>query len=1039
MKFFPVLLFTVCFQISKAQYWQQQVNYDINVKLDDVKHELYAFESFEYINNSPDVLNFIYVHLWPNAYQKKRTALFRQLEKNKNKIYYKLNDNEFGLIDSLDFQSQNQKLKWAFCKGDSSDIAIVYLPSSLKTGERITITTPFHVKIPASSISRLGHTGQQYQITQWYPKPAVYDKTGWNQMPYLNQGEFYSEFGTFDVKITLPRNYVLGATGDLVDGASELAWMNERFEKSKDEGYRMNVLNATLKDSTKFNLKSSSEYKTLHFHQEQVHDFAWFTSKTYLVLKDEVILPASKNKVTAWALFSPKFYQTWKNAPKYIVRSVTAYSKWNGAYMYKHVTAVEGALSAGAGMEYPNITVLPGESDSSTLDLVVAHEVGHNWFYGMLGTNERKHAWMDEGINTSNEIRYMDENYKNHDILKAYGIPNFISNMAGLENTNDRKVQSLEYILQTRINKAQPCNINARNFSPINYGAIVYAKTGLSFYHLRKYLGDELYDRCMQTYFDTWKIKHPQPEDLKAILEQVSGKNLDWLFKGFIQTNQVLDYKIKSAKQKGNVIDITLKNKSNIQAPIHIGVLKGDSLVTSQWFDGFEKDKVVSINTSRVDFDKVVIDPKQDMLQPFRRNDYLKAKGLFKKMEGLKISLLPRFEDDRNTPIYMAPVVGYNDHNKWMLGAWVHNLELPKHFEYQLMPMYAFGSNTLTGQGSFFYNTLKGERWSNMKIGVVVKSYRDFVGPYLNYFLSRTNPQLAISSYPLSETIAGDYLKIAPEITFHMRNKNYNKQATSYFKFRSINIFRNFSSKEIVNPISEFENINVFSYNYTKKLLLYQEWVDPKLELSPDFGKLSASYKIHIVYNRKRTKGLTARAFGGIFLYNNYSTIDVVDNSGKKVGSTRLPILFRNESKYYSLSGLNDYLYDNAYPVRNATGTGFFQQNWFMENDGAMKNVNGLNDEFDRIFSLNLKLDVPKLPIYFYHDFALVNRSLLKETNGVNNFGVAFVLVRNIAEIYFPIYNNRIDFYKKGIYAKSIRFQLNLDLMNPVKLLKDNF
>jgi Peptidase family M1 domain len=1029
MKFSPVLLFIVCFQISKAQYWQQQVNYDISVKLDDVKHELHAFESFEYINNSPDALNFIYVHLWPNAYQKKRTALFRQLEKNKNKIYYKLKDNEFGLIDSLDFQSQNQKLKWAFCKGDSSDIAIVYLPNLLKTGEKITITTPFHVKIPASSISRLGHTGQQYQITQWYPKPAVYDKTGWNQMPYLNQGEFYSEFGTFDVKITLPKNYVLGATGDLVNGASELTWMEEIVEKSKDEVYRMNVLNATLKDSTKFNLKSSCEYKTLHFHQEQVHDFAWFTSKTYLVLKEEVVLPTSKNKVTAWALFSPKFYQTWKNATKYITRSVTAYSKWNGDYMYKHVTAVEGALSAGAGMEYPNITVLPGESDSSMLDLVVAHEVGHNWFYGMLGTNERKHAWMDEGINTSNEIRYMDENYKNHDILKAYGIPNFISNMAGLENTNDRKVQSLEYILQTRINKAQSCNINARNFSPFNYGAIVYAKTGLSFYHLRKYLGDELYDRCMQTYFNTWKIKHPQPEDLKIIVEQVSGKNLDWLFKDFLQTNQVLDYKIKSVKQNSNIIDITLKNKSRIQAPVHVGLLKGDSLVASQWFEGFEKGKVISINTNSLDFDKVVIDPKQEMLQPFRRNDYLKTKGIFKKLEAIKISLLPQFEDDKHTPIYLAPVVGYNNHNKWMLGAWIHNLELPKHFEYQLMPMYAFGSNTLTGQGCFFYNTLSGTRLSNIKIGAVIKSYRDLQRNYSDIDLPFEKP---IQQYR-------DYVKFAPEIMFLIRNRNYNKAATSYFKYRSVNILKGFGS-----PINAFEEdiefISVFNYNYTKELLLYQEWIDPQLELAPDFGKLSASYKIHIVYNRKKTRGFTARAFGGIMLYNNTKgpelNYNFVTCNRCLSESPGVPI---NNSKQFSLSGLNDYLYDNTYPVRNSLGSGFFQQNWYMEKDGAMKNVNGLRDNYDRIFSLNLKLDVPKLPIYFFHDFAIVNNRTFKESKGVNNFGVAFVLIRNIAEVYFPIYNDRVDFYKKGVYAKSIRFQLNLDMMNPVKLLKDNF
>jgi hypothetical protein len=1036
MRFIYVFTFLFFVQFSFSQYWQQQVNFNIDVKLDDAKHELSAFETIEYINNSPNELKFIYMHLWPNAYQKKRTALFRQLEKNKNKIYYKLKANEFGFIDSLDFKANGEKLKWEFCQKDSIDVAKLYFSTPLKSGESVKISTPFRVKIPSSAISRLGHTEQQYQITQWYPKPAVYDIDGWQQMPYLNQGEFYSEFGTFDVKISLPKNYVVGATGDLVNGETEINWMNERVELSKDQSFRNRVANANYSDTSKFKLQSDKEFKTLHFHQEQVHDFAWFTAKNYLITKDEVELHYSKNKVTTWALFSPNYYKTWQYAAKYVSRAVNAYSKWNGDYMYKHATAVEGALSAGAGMEYPNITVLPGDGDSVMLDLVTAHEVGHNWFYGMLGTNERKYAWMDEGINTSNEIRYMNDYYENTNLLVSFGVPSELSVKFGLKGADDKKVQQLEYILQTRINKAQACNINARNYSSANYGAIVYAKTGLSFYYLRQYLGDELYDKCMRAYFSQWKIKHPQPEDLKNVAENISGKNLDWLFKDLLGTKEVLDYKIQSATQKENAIEINIKNKSTIAAPIHVGLIKNDSLVASQWFEGFPSKSILSFNTSIKDYDKIVIDPNEDMVQPYRRNDHLKAKGLFKKLEPIQINFLAKFEDDKHTPINIAPVVGYNDHNKWMLGMWIHNLEITKHFEYQLMPMYAFGSKTLTGQGSFFYNTLKGERWSNVKVGITAKSYREFNARYVRYFYDRnySTPTILVG---INDVLSSDYLKLAPEITFSMRNRNYNKAATSYFKFRSVNIFKYFTSN-VFNFNNEFENINIFSYNYTKKLLLYQEWVDPKLELSPDFGKLSASYKIHIVYNRKKTRGFTARAFGGIFLYDNVKVYDFVDYNGAIIGKVRDKEIFRNNNKQYSLSGLNDYLYDNTYPVRNSTGNGFFQQNWYMEKDGAMKNVNGLSDNYDRIFSLNLKLDVPKLPIYFYHDFAVVNNRSFKESKGVNNFGVALVLVRDIAEIYFPIYNDRVDFYKNGAYSKAIRFQLNLDLMNPVKILKDN-
>ena len=195
-------------------YFQQEVNYTIHVKLDDVKSEFTADEKIEYINNSPSTITFIYMHLWPNAYKDNSTPLAKQLlESGNTKLYYAKED-EHGYIDQIDFKINEQPAKWEYLK-DTIDICKLYLNEPLKSGEKIIISTPFHVKIPSGEISRMGHIGQSYQITQWYPKPAVFDRKGWNYMPYLNQGEFYSEFGSFDVSITLPKNYVLGATGDL--------------------------------------------------------------------------------------------------------------------------------------------------------------------------------------------------------------------------------------------------------------------------------------------------------------------------------------------------------------------------------------------------------------------------------------------------------------------------------------------------------------------------------------------------------------------------------------------------------------------------------------------------------------------------------------------------------------------------------------------------------------------------------------------------------------------------------------------------------
>jgi len=196
--FISVASFSV---FSQNNYWQQKVDYKIEVKLNDDKHEIYGFESFNYFNNSSDTLYFIYIHLWPNAYKNDKTPLGKQLWEVKNQILRFGGDDKRGYIDSLDFKVNEQKVKIEF---EEVDICKLILNTPLLPNQTLEVSTPFRVKIPSGEISRLGHIGQSYQITQWYPKPAVYDKNGWNQISYLNQGEFYSEYGSFDVKITVP-------------------------------------------------------------------------------------------------------------------------------------------------------------------------------------------------------------------------------------------------------------------------------------------------------------------------------------------------------------------------------------------------------------------------------------------------------------------------------------------------------------------------------------------------------------------------------------------------------------------------------------------------------------------------------------------------------------------------------------------------------------------------------------------------------------------------------------------------------------------
>jgi len=527
-------IFCPFLKASSQDYFQQQVNYKIHVTLNDRKHELNGFESVEYINNSPDTLGFLYFHLWPNAYSDNRTELARELFRanGKSKLF---NDTELkGYIDSLDFETEGHPFQWNLLSEDP-DICKIILNNPLKPGDTINITTPFHVKIPKGITSRLGHIGESYQISQWYPKPAVYDRSGWHQMPYLDQAEFYSEFGSFDVSITLPSNYIVGATGDL---------------QNEEEKKQLEILSADTSWMNTLDFggagfpASSSQMKTLRYTENQIHDFAWFADKRFHVLKDKVKLPDSGREVTIWAMFTNQEASLWMNARSYISHALLCYSKCIGDYPYNTFTGIQSALNSGSGMEYPGLTVIGLAKDPYLLDEVLAHEICHNWFYSALGSNERRFPFMDESIVSAYESRYMDERYPGKKLWEIDIKNRKLAKFFQIEEMPVQRIQELEWLVPARRNSEQPINLAAPDYSIENYGSIIYNKAAQGFNYLRSYLGDSLFDSIMHDYYHTWKNKHPRPEDLKAVFESHTEKDLSWFFDDFLGTTRRLDYKI---------------------------------------------------------------------------------------------------------------------------------------------------------------------------------------------------------------------------------------------------------------------------------------------------------------------------------------------------------------------------------------------------------------------------------------------------------------------------------------------------------------
>lgn len=702
--------------VHSQSYWQQEVNYKINVSLDDKNHILRANEEFEYINNSPNSLDKIYVHLWPNAYRSGKSALGKQLYKNGELELQFAKDEDKGYIDSLDFTSNGSKLKWEY-DPTNMDIAVIYLPSPLASGKRITIKTPFKVKLPSGEISRLGHIDQSYQITQWYPKPAVYDRKGWHAIPYLNQGEFYSEYGSFDVTITLPKNYVVGATGDL-QTASEIEFLDQLAKKTDKNLTDLMTKKQGRGAKTEFPA-SDSELKTIRYTQNKVHDFAWFADKRYAVLKGEVELPHSKRKVTSWAMFVPHNTVYWQHAIEYINDGTYYYSLWNGDYPYNQVTAVDGTISAGGGMEYPNVTVIGNSSSKEELEVVIVHEVGHNWFYGILGSNERQHGWMDEGMNTLNEMRYMQTKYPNNTRFSDM----VLQGKFHFDGLSHHDMGDISYRALAGFGMDQPIETHSADFTPANYGAIMYQKTGLVFFYLMDYLGEEKFNQACRDYFETWKFKHPYPEDMQRSYETSTGKKLDWLFNDLIQTTNHVDYKIAKVKRdKGaNKTFVTVKNVGQVNGPIGINALKDNKLITSAWA---EPGKKSTIELQGTDFTQISIDVNKNIPEINRTNNSWKSKGLFKKMEPIKFEFLIGDNESSKTNVFWTPVLAGNAYDKLMIGATFHNMGIPfKPFQYVVTPLFSFGRKNVSGMAELSYTFLPTKVFERSRFGVSIKSF----------------------------------------------------------------------------------------------------------------------------------------------------------------------------------------------------------------------------------------------------------------------------------------------------------------------------
>ena len=952
-------------------YFQQKVNYNIDVTLHDKSHELSAFETVEYINNSPDTLRLLYFHLWPNAYSGNNTDLAKQqfIIKGKQRLF---NDSDLrGFVDSLNFKVNNKTVQWHLL-ANQPDICQIMLNEPLYPGQSLVVSTPFHVKIPKGVTSRLGHIGESYQISQWYPKPAVYDNTGWHQMPYLDQGEFYSEFGSFDVRITLPDNYIVGTSGNLQDKQEEtflnkLAADTTWISSSKHGGVSFPP--------------SSLQTKTLHYTINNIHDFAWFADKRFHVLKSKVTLPHSGKEVTTWLMFTNQQSALWRNAIPYINHAILDFSEWIGDFPYSSFTAVQSALNAGLGMEYPGITVVGLTKDAYSLDNVIAHETCHNWFYGALGSNERRFPFMDEGMTTSYETRYMTKRYPEKKLWESYVSKLKQAKFFHIDKMPAKQIMELEWLTSARNNLEQPVNLSSTDFDARNYNLMLYNKASISFNYLRAYLGDSLFDSIIHDYYRRWKFKHPQPDDLRRVFQSGTDKDLSWFFDGLLGTTKRLDYKMVRY-EPGRLL---VQNVGELASPLIIAGMNKDSVCFEKWVDGFRGQKWIDVPAGN--YTECKIDPNHVMPEIYRLNNTIHTTGVFPKVAPIQPQLLFSIEDPEKHPLMYIPTANWDREDGFMIGVALHNgFVVPKPFEYLLMPFYAFNSSKLAGYGKLSYNITPYN--SFIRLAKVTLEGTQFGAPNNQYYqkiMMGVNISFRANKVtnPIRQNMYGRYI-LASDL--YQVEKGEKATLNSYMQ-----LGYNVQKISLVNP-----------YN---------------LSVSLESGKTYQKAVVELNYKQSytgRDMGLEMRLFAGTMLRNTVP------------------------GSFYALAaggrrGGEQYLYEGTYPDRFAAySSTFFSRQMTISEGGLVSPVNEQLGYSKWLVSLSLSSNLPgkagKIGIKPFVNL-LLNDHGLEPTNNSPLFaeaGIKFGLW-NLFEIHIPLLVTRNIQSITGSINNRIRIIFNLD------------
>jgi hypothetical protein len=529
---------------QSAPYWQQHVDYKMEVSMDVKNYQYKGKQELVYTNNSPDTLRKVFYHLFLNAFQpgSEMDARLHTIKDPDGRMVSKvkgadgketkqsrietLKPNEIGYLKISDFKQDGVSAQTRV----SGTILEVTLAKPILPNSKTTFTLDFDGQVPVQ-VRRTGRNnseGVELSMSQWYPKLAEFDFEGWHADPYIAR-EFHGVWGNFDVKITIDKEYTIGGSGYLQD------------KNQIGHGYEDAGVTVTYPKKTKT--------LTWHFIAPNVHDFTWAADKEYT---HDIVKGPNDVDLHFFYKNNPKTTANWKQLEPLMVKVMDYYNHRVGAYPYKQYSFIQGG---DGGMEYAMCTLMLGNGTLEGILGTATHELGHSWFQHILASNESKHPWMDEGFTT-----YIEDSALNE--LKG-----------DKKEVNPFEGNYKAYYSLVNSGKEQPQTTHGDRYDENRpYSISSYVKGSLFLSQLEYVIGKDNVDATLKRYFNDFKFKHPTPNDIKRSAERVSGAELDWYLIDWTGTTNTIDYGIKDVSDNAGKTNITLERIGRMPMPIDLKV-----------------------------------------------------------------------------------------------------------------------------------------------------------------------------------------------------------------------------------------------------------------------------------------------------------------------------------------------------------------------------------------------------------------------------------------------------------------------------------